>query len=104
MTASLTVHAAPLSNDEWCQKDVDKAERLFQLCATTGGVVEQDVGIIGSGCTMDIVMAFAGAYADVLYCAVKYHHVPSKRELRDLRDLAQRLSTPASQRRLDAAK
>ena len=52
-------------------------------------------GTFGTGCTLDHVLAFANAYADVLHCAVEYHDAASIRELRDLHDMANRLSSPA---------
>lgn len=52
-------------------------------------------GTYGVGCTLDHVIAFANAYADVLSCATS-GDVPSLRELRQLRELAHSLSSPAA--------
>jgi len=104
LVASL-VNAAPLSNAESCQRDVDKAERLFDLCMTQGVVVDADgsPGTYGAGCTMDNVVEFAGAYAMVLHCAVAYTDTPSIRAMRHFRDMAKIASSPAAQKRLEAA-
>ena len=98
-------NAAPLSNAESCKRDVEKAEALFHLCMTQGVVVDADgsPGTYGTGCTMDHVVEFAGAYATVLHCATAYTDAPSIHALRDFREVAKAVSSPASQKRLQAA-
>lgn len=106
LAGPLAADAAPPPDHQSCQQEVDRAERLFQLCASEGVVVGADggPGSYGVGCTMDHVLAFASAYAGVVHCAMQYHHAPSLRELRDFRDMAEKMSSPASERRLEAQK
>lgn len=102
--ASLIANSVAQANntEQWCHDAVDKAERSFQGCSSMGVVMAADgtPGTFGTGCTLDHVLAFANAYADVLHCAVEYHDAASIRELRDLHDMANRLSSPAAQRHL----
>jgi hypothetical protein len=87
----------------WCRAAVEEADRSFQQCSSMGSVIASDgtPGAFGVGCTLDHVLAFANAYADLLHCAMKYHDPGSIRELRDLRNLATTLSSPAAQRHLN---
>jgi hypothetical protein len=95
-------NAAPLTDAEWCAKAVDELEKSFWRCSKEGIVVDADgsPGSYGTGCTLDHVLAFAGAYADVLHCAMAYHDAASIRELHQLREMAKSLSSPAAQKHL----
>jgi hypothetical protein len=70
---------------------------------TEGVVVDGSPGTYGSGCTMDNVVEFASAYSFVMRCAVIDNDIPSMRALRRFHDEAKELSSPASQKRLEAA-
>jgi hypothetical protein len=72
---------------------------------TEGVVVDANgsPGTSGSGCTMDNVVEFANAYSMVMRCAVIDSDGPSMRALRRFHDEAKELSSPASQKRLQAA-
>jgi hypothetical protein len=108
MVAIVCVAASPIlayadDTKSWCRDAVEKTDRSFQRCSSMGSVMASNgtPGSFGVGCTLDHVLAFANAYADVLQCATKYHDPGSIRELRDLRSLATTLSSPAAQRHLN---
>ena len=86
-----------------CEKAVADAEYTFQRCASEGVVTDADgsPGTYGVGCTLDHVIAFANAYALLTHCAVTWHEPEAIREMRQLREFAQMVSSPASQRHLN---
>jgi hypothetical protein len=84
-----------------CQKKVDAVELALTRCISEGTVKDVDgsPGTYGVGCTLDHVLAFADAYADVVWCAV--HGDPaSVKELHQLREFANDTASPASAKHL----